>query len=398
MIRLFCNWRNRTKCIDVHKRLYSGIRGDLNTKETGGNENKQEATTYDVKEKNFFNDLHMEWWDTGKGSKWYDKFGRLMGSGMHSLHDYNERRFQFIFKIFEFIYYEKLKGEKSVNRESEEIEVLRILDVGCGGGILCEYMKKHLYQFLVKSNMLFKNKNMESKKWDIYIDGIDVSNKLIELANRRKYETEEKEKFYQTQANEYKNDCNIYLNYRNCDISDLVNQNSHQKLEQHLKHSQGRRDLLLKTNISNEKVDKGQKEERIDTWDVNKKKENKYDIIISSEVIEHIPNEKKEDFIEYIRLLSKENAIVTFTTINKNVLSYLYSIVLAEYITGMIKKGTHEYDKFIDDEKLRSLCVDHNMVHLKTEHVIYLPILRNYFTTKKLKLLYLSAFIHKQIV
>lgn len=398
MKRMLCDWRNRIKCINVQKRIYSSIRGDLHTKEKGNKENKQKETTYDVKEKNFFNNLHMEWWDTEKRSTWCDRFGKLMGSGMHSLHDYNERRFHFIFKMFEFIYYEKLKEEKNVNKESEEIEVLRILDVGCGGGILCEYMKKHLYQFLVKSNILFKNKNMESKKWDIYIDGIDVSNKLIELANHRKYETEEKEKFYQTQTNENKNDCNIYLNYRNCDISDLVNQNSNQQLEKHLKHSQDRGDFLPKTNILNEKVDKGQEKKRIDTSDINKKKTNKYDIIISSEVIEHIPNEKKENFIKYISLLSKDNTIVIFTTINKNVLSYLYSIVVAEYITGMIKRGTHEYDKFIDDEKLRYLCADYNMIHLNTEHVIYLPFLRNYFTTKKLKLLYLSAFIHKQIM
>lgn len=397
MKTLLGNWRNRTKCIGVYKRLYSGIRKDLYTKGKGNKENEQKETTYDVKEKNFFNDLHMEWWDTGKSSKWCDRFGRLMGSGMQSLHDYNERRFQFIFKTFEFVYYERLKRGKNVNRECDEIEVLRILDVGCGGGILCEYMKKHLYQFLVKSNMLFKNKNMESKKWDIYIDGIDVSNKLIELANRRKYETEEKEKFCQTQTNKNKNDCNIYLNYRNCDVSDLVNQNSYEKLGQHLKRSQELGDPLPRTSIFNEKVNKRQEENRIETWDVNKKKENKYDIIISSEVIEHIPNDKKEDFIKYISLLSKENTVVIFTTINRNVLSYLYSIVLAEYITGMIKRGTHEYDKFIDDEKLRSLCFNHNMVHLKTEHVIYLPLLRNYFETKKLKLLYLSAFIHKQI-
>lgn len=43
------------------------------------------------------------------------------------------------------------------------------------------------------------------------------------------------------------------------------------------------------------------------------------------------------------------------TTINKTIFSYLFAIVGAEYISGIIPKGTHQWDKFVSPEELEAI-------------------------------------------
>ncbi|CRG98640.1 3-demethylubiquinone-9 3-methyltransferase, putative [Plasmodium relictum] len=295
----------------------------------------------DEKEKLFFNNLSNKWWHKKENENFCDILEKVIGKNLYSLHDYNKYRFDFIFNNYEFIYFQKLKKQKKFNKK------INILDIGCGAGILCEYMKNNIYYFLIKNNIISETYNSSLEKVEVNIDGIDISNNLIDLAKKRQEENEIEYNKIEENSN-----ININLNYTNCDIVHLVNS--------------------------------------------NKLNEKKYDIIISSEVIEHIPNNKKIYFIKCISELSKPNALVVFTSINKNCFSYFYTIILAEYITGIIKKGTHDYQKFIDIKELNNICEYFNLNNINTKYVIYLPIIRNYFTTKKLKLLYLSAFIYKE--
>ncbi|SCM19518.1 3-demethylubiquinone-9 3-methyltransferase, putative [Plasmodium chabaudi adami] len=328
--------------------------------------------TYDEKEVNFFDNLNEKWW----GEKGYENkcsiknfqniLNRIVGKDTYSLHDYNKHRFDFILKNYEFLFYEKIKKEQS------QINI-NILDVGCGGGILCEYIQNNIFYFLLKHV-----NNSKLKQINVNIEGIDVSSKLIELSKKRLNERKKNNNNNicydlenETHINEYeqtgvctdinqesekniytinKTIVNINLNYKNCDISDLVYSNN---------------------------------------------ETNKYDIIISSEVIEHIPNNKKDHFIKCISKICNPMSLVVLTTINKNILSYLYSIVLAEHITGMIKKGTHNYDYFIEENELNNVCKQFELYNLNTEYVMYMPVIRNYFKTRKLKLLYMSSFVYK---
>lgn len=43
------------------------------------------------------------------------------------------------------------------------------------------------------------------------------------------------------------------------------------------------------------------------------------------------------------------------TTINKTQLSYMLTIIAAEYILGMVPKGTHDWEKFVEPKKLTHL-------------------------------------------
>ncbi|SOV13198.1 3-demethylubiquinone-9 3-methyltransferase, putative [Plasmodium sp. gorilla clade G2] len=301
--------------------------------------------TYDEKEKTFFDEQDKEWWNENYDNennteenktcikrRWNNIFDEIIGRNIYSLHDYNKKRFDFIFKNYEFLYYKDIKD----NMNKKEIN---ILDIGCGGGILCEYIEKNIFYFLLKN---VHNIDL-IKDIKINIDGIDISEKLINVAKKRQ----------QINRNTYKQ-LHINLNYINCDLSEYVNIHNNNKFK---------------------KI---------------------YDIIISSEVIEHVPNNKKNIFVSYINQLCTKNTLVVFTTINKNFLAYLYTIMLAENIFRMMKKGTHDYDKYIDNEELDKLCKENNLYNIKTEHVIYLPFFRNYFQTYKLNLLYLSSFVYSE--
>ena len=45
-----------------------------------------------------------------------------------------------------------------------------------------------------------------------------------------------------------------------------------------------------------------------------------------------------------------------FSTINRNPKSYLFAIVGAEYVLGLLPKGTHDYARFIKPSELARWC------------------------------------------
>jgi 2-polyprenyl-6-hydroxyphenyl methylase / 3-demethylubiquinone-9 3-methyltransferase len=70
-----------------------------------------------------------------------------------------------------------------------------------------------------------------------------------------------------------------------------------------------------------------------------------YDVVICSEVIEHIKNPKV--FLHYIDQIRKRDSLVFITTINRTVKSLLTAKFAAEYILQWLPKGTHDWNKFL---------------------------------------------------
>ena len=75
-----------------------------------------------------------------------------------------------------------------------------------------------------------------------------------------------------------------------------------------------------------------------------------YDIITCLEILEHIPD--PSSIISAIKKLIKPGGMVYFSTINRNIKSFLSAIVGAEYILRLIPKGTHLYNRFITPAEL----------------------------------------------
>jgi len=78
----------------------------------------------------------------------------------------------------------------------------------------------------------------------------------------------------------------------------------------------------------------------------------KFDLIYSSEVIEHVAN--RAPFIGAIADMLESQGLVVITTINRTLAALATVKIGAEYITGQIPKGTHDYHKFVTPTELQA--------------------------------------------
>ena len=92
----------------------------------------------------------------------------------------------------------------------------------------------------------------------------------------------------------------------------------------------------------------------------NKKFFNNYDIVIASEVIEHVNN--RNLFLSDISNLCRSGGIIIFTTINKSFMGIFLAKFLAESILRTLPRDTHDPDKFISPKQLSLEASKHNII------------------------------------
>ena len=80
-----------------------------------------------------------------------------------------------------------------------------------------------------------------------------------------------------------------------------------------------------------------------------------YDIVIASEVIEHVKD--PNDFIKGLKKLLAPKGKIILTTLNRSLKSFLIARVAAEYLTKIIPVGTHEWKNFLKPKELETLLV-----------------------------------------
>ena len=178
------------------------------------------------------------------------------------LHLFNPVRIKFI--------KEKLISHFKLDIANQEpLKNISILDIGCGGGLLCEPLKR----------------------LGAIVTGIDPSKNNVEVARLHAKEM------------------NLDINYINCSPENL-------------------------------------------------KFENKFNVILNMEVVEHVSNVNL--FIQSCSNLTEKNGIMLVATINKNLKSYLFAILGAEYILKWLPIGTHDWEKFLTPQKLKTIATRNN--------------------------------------
>lgn len=75
-----------------------------------------------------------------------------------------------------------------------------------------------------------------------------------------------------------------------------------------------------------------------------------YDVITCMEMLEHVPDPLS--VIRSCAKMVKPGGHVFFSTLNRNIKSYLFAIVGAEQLLKLVPKGTHDHDKFIRPSEL----------------------------------------------
>ncbi|MAN20641.1 MAG: bifunctional 3-demethylubiquinol 3-O-methyltransferase/2-polyprenyl-6-hydroxyphenol methylase [Gammaproteobacteria bacterium] len=148
-----------------------------------------------------------------------------------------------------------------------------LIDVGCGGGLLCENLAEH------------------SKE----VKGIDMSNEAIEIA-----------KTHQTLKN-------LKIDYEEIALEALL-----------------------------------------------KKSKKKYDVLTCMELVEHVPDPEK--LIKDCFKITNRKADLFFSTLNRNIISYIIAIIGAEYILSILPKGTHKYEKFIKPSEFSKILRSNDLI------------------------------------
>ena len=92
----------------------------------------------------------------------------------------------------------------------------------------------------------------------------------------------------------------------------------------------------------------------------NSKFISKFDIIIASEIIEHVSN--RNTFLSDISKLCRPGGVIIFTTINKSFLGVTLGKFFAENIIKVVPKNTHNYRKFISPNQLTFEAEKHNII------------------------------------
>lgn len=96
---------------------------------------------------------------------------------------------------------------------------------------------------------------------------------------------------------------------------------------------------------------------------------NYFDGVVMSEVVEHVAN--LNDFMANSIKLLKDKGFLFATTINRTPQSYALAIVAAEYLLGLVPRGTHEWNKFVQPNELTSILEKSNQLRFRLTSSAY---------------------------
>ena len=79
------------------------------------------------------------------------------------------------------------------------------------------------------------------------------------------------------------------------------------------------------------------------------------------------------------------------STLNRNLKSFLFAIVGAEYLLKMLPAGTHEYARFLRPSELAQFCRDADLDLQCSKGLSYNPLTRRYSMNNNTQVNYLFA-------
>ncbi|MEO1282789.1 MAG: bifunctional 2-polyprenyl-6-hydroxyphenol methylase/3-demethylubiquinol 3-O-methyltransferase UbiG [Pseudomonadota bacterium] len=91
--------------------------------------------------------------------------------------------------------------------------------------------------------------------------------------------------------------------------------------------------------------------------------EDSVDVVVCVDVLEHV-DDLKATLDETARVL-KPGGLLLFDTLNRNAMSSLLAVTVAERIVGLLPRGTHDASMFIRPQELKVLLSDRNFIDIE---------------------------------
>jgi 2-polyprenyl-6-hydroxyphenyl methylase/3-demethylubiquinone-9 3-methyltransferase len=113
----------------------------------------------------------------------------------------------------------------------------------------------------------------------------------------------------------------------------------------------------------------------------------RFDVVTCLEMLEHVPD--PASVIAAAANLLKPDGMLFLSTINRNPKSFALGIVGAEYLLGLLPRGTHEYRKFIKPSEMAAQLRANRMRVLDISGLTYNPLTRHYRLARDIDVNYL---------
>ena len=105
----------------------------------------------------------------------------------------------------------------------------------------------------------------------------------------------------------------------------------------------------------------------------------RYDVVTCMEMLEHVPD--PQSVVTACARLLRPGGVLFLSTLSRNLKAFLYAIVGAEYLLGLLPKGTHEYARFLRPSELAQGCRGAGIDVEESCGLEYNPITRRYALT-----------------
>lgn len=114
-----------------------------------------------------------------------------------------------------------------------------------------------------------------------------------------------------------------------------------------------------------------------------------FDVVTCMEMLEHVP--EPASVVRACAQLVKPGGWVFFSTLNRNTKAFLFAIVGAEHVLGLLPKGTHEYAKFIRPSELAGFARAAGLEVDQFRGMEYNPLTQRYWLSADTSVNYLLA-------
>lgn len=101
-----------------------------------------------------------------------------------------------------------------------------------------------------------------------------------------------------------------------------------------------------------------------------------FDVVTCMELLEHVPEPALT--VQACSDLVRPGGHVFFSTINRNLKSYLLAVIGAEYVLKLLPRGTHDYASFVKPSELAGMCRRAGLEVTRVTGMTYNPFSRAY--------------------
>jgi 2-polyprenyl-6-hydroxyphenyl methylase/3-demethylubiquinone-9 3-methyltransferase len=106
------------------------------------------------------------------------------------------------------------------------------------------------------------------------------------------------------------------------------------------------------------------------------KNPNRFDIVTCLELLEHVP--EPVSVVSACHRLVKPGGDVFFATLNRNLKSFIFAIIGAEYVLRIVQQGTHSYRMFIKPSELGAWARSAGLYQKDLTGLHYNPFFKTY--------------------